>query len=95
MIYRRRSKNHALPGGHFHLESEKSKTRVHGFGHGDQIKLQDEYGNIWRGMAERRDDDEVYYHFRVSDGRTLTGVSSNFVVVLRDDRGETWKGFVD
>jgi hypothetical protein len=95
MIYRKKSKQHSLPGGYFHLESEKSKTRVNGFGYGDHIKLKDEYGNIWRGTAEKRDDDEVYYSFKASNGRTLTGVSNSFVVILRDDHGETWKGFID
>ena len=95
MIYRKKLKTSSLPGGYFHLESEKSKTRVHGYGYGDHIKLKDEYGNEWRGTAERRDDDGVYYHFRSSTGRTLTGVSNSFVVTLRDDHGETWKGFID
>lgn len=95
MIYRKKSRNSSLPGGYFHLENEKSKTRVHGYGHGDHIKLKDEYGNIWRGTAEKRDDDGVYYHFRASDGRVLTGVSNSFVVTLRDAQGETWTGFID
>ena len=95
MIYRKKAKHSTLPGGHFHLENEKTKTRANGFGYGDYIKLKDEYGNVWRGTAERRDEDGVYYHFRSSNGRTLTGLSSNFVVTLRDEKGETWKGFID
>ena len=95
VIYGRKSKNRAVPGGFFHLENEKTKTRAHGYGYGDLIKLSDEYGNTWRGSAERRDDDDVYFHFKSSNGRTLTGVSSSFVVILRDDHGETWKGFID
>ena len=95
MIYRRRGRHSTLPGGHFHLENEKTKTRVHGFGFGDHIKLRDEYGNVWRGTAERRDEDGVYYHFRTDSGRTLTGISNSFTVTLRDEHGETWTGFVD
>jgi len=95
MIHRRHTKRTTLPGGYFHLENEKTKTRVQGYGHGDHIKLKDEYGNVWRGSAEKRDDEEVYYCFRASDGRVLTGISTNFVVTLRDDQGETWKGFID
>jgi hypothetical protein len=94
MIYRRKNRNSSMPGGYFHLENEKTKTRVYGYGHGDHIKLKDEYGNIWRGSAEKREED-VYYHFKASNGRTLTGVSNSFVVILRDDHGETWKGFID
>jgi hypothetical protein len=94
MIHRKQSKYSDMPGGYFHLESEKTKTRVHGYGYGDNIKLKDEYGNIWCGTAQKREDD-VYYRFRVSNGRVLTGVSNSFVLILRDDRGETWKGFID
>lgn len=94
MIYGRKTKHSPMPGGYFQLQNEKTKTRVVGFGYGDHIKLKDEFGNVWRGTAEKRDDD-VFYHFRASDGRVLTGVSSNFMVILRDDQGETWKGFID
>lgn len=95
MIYRKKSRHSALPGGHFHLENEKSKLRVHGFGYGDAIRLKDEYGNVWRGTAEKRDEDGVYYHFRDQNGRSITGLSNNFVVTLRDEHGDTWKGFID
>jgi hypothetical protein len=95
MIYGRHSKRQGLPGGYFHLEEEKTKTRVFGYGHGDHIKLTDEYGNIWRGSAERNDDNSIAYRFRDQRGRTMSGVSSNLVVTLRDERGNTWKGFID
>jgi hypothetical protein len=84
-----------MPGGFFHLEEEKTKTRVFGFGHGDNIKLKDEYGNIWRGSATRNPDNSVVYRFRDGEGRSLSGVSHDAVVTLRDERGKTWKGFVD
>jgi hypothetical protein len=95
MIYGRDSKRNFQPGGYFHLEEEKTKTRVSGYGHGDHIKLRDEYGNIWRGSAERNEDNSVAYRFRDERGRMMTGVSSNLVVTLRDERGNTWKGFID
>ena len=53
MLYSKQRKRQWLPGGHFHLEEEKTKTRVWGYGHGDDIKLKDEYGNVWRGSATR------------------------------------------
>ena len=90
-LARKRSR---LPGGYFHLEEEKTKTRVHGFGHGDHIKLKDEYGNVWRGSATRNPDNSVAYRFRDSSGKSLTGVSNGDVVTLRDERGNTWKGFI-
>jgi hypothetical protein len=83
------------PGGFFHLQEEKTKTRVSGYGHGDYIKLQDEYGNIWLGSAETIADNSTVYRFRDSAGKTLTGISSGLVLTLRDEKGNTWRGAVD
>jgi len=91
----RHTRNSTLPGGFFHLEEEKTRTRVSGYGHGDNIKLVDEYGNVWRGTAERREDNSVIYRFRNGKGRSLTGISDSTVVTLRDEKGSTWKGFID
>ena len=95
MIYVQSRRRRRIPGGFFHLEEEKSRTRVAGFGHGDHIKLKDEYGNVWRGSAVRNPDNSVTYQFRDPNGHSLTGVSSDAVVMLRDERGNIWKGFVD
>jgi len=95
MIFSKQRKRTHVPGGFFHLEEEKSKTRVFGYGHGDHIKLKDEYGNIWRGSALRNPDNSVVYRFRDAEGHSLTGVSENVLVTLRDEKGRTWKGFVD
>jgi len=83
-----------IPGGFFHLEEERTKTRVSGFGYGEHIRLKDEYGNEWLGSASRADDRSVVYRFRDRNGRSITGVSDNVVVTLRDERGVTWKGFI-
>lgn len=95
MIYSKQRKVSRIPGGFFHLEEEKSKTRVFGYGHGDSIKLTDEYGNVWRGSATRNSDNSIAFRFRDALGKTLTGVSDNTVITLRDEKGSTWKGFVD
>jgi hypothetical protein len=95
MIYAKERKRTRLPGGFFHLEDEKTKTRVFGYGHGDNIKLKDEYGNIWHGSAVRAPDNSVEYRFRDGKGNSLSGVANDSVVTLRDGRGTTWKGFVD
>ena len=95
MIYAKLRKKQQLPGGFFHLEEEKSKTRVFGYGHGDYIKLKDEYGNVWRGSAERNADNSVVYRFRDLKGNALSGIASGGTVTLRDERGNTWKGFID
>jgi hypothetical protein len=95
MIYTKQRRRSRLPGGFFHLEEEKTKTRVSGYGHGDHIKLKDEYGNVWHGSAERNQDNSVVYRFHDGKGRTLSGVSDTLMVTLRDDRGHTWKGVID
>ena len=71
------------------------KHTVYGFGHGDYIRLRDEFGNVWRGVADRRDDNTVQYRFRDEKGQFITGISDSYGVVLRDERGKTWRGFVD
>ncbi len=95
MSGRTEKRRSALAGGFFHLEEEGTKTRVSGFGYDNHIKLKDEYGNVWLGTAERGNDNTVVYRFRDSKGRSLTGVSEHSVVTLRDEKGRTWKGFID
>jgi hypothetical protein len=95
VIYSNHRRKTHVPGGFFHLEEEKTKTRVFGYGHGDSIRLKDEYGKVWQGCATRNSDNSVAYRFRDPDGNSLTGVSSDAVVTLRDERGRIWKGFVD
>jgi hypothetical protein len=94
MIFSKTRRQLRMPGGYFHLEEEKTKTRVAGFGHGDNIRLKDEYGNIWTGSAVRNDDSSIVYRFRTNRGRSLTGIAEGEAVTLRDERGATWKGFV-
>jgi hypothetical protein len=95
MIYSRQRKYKLVPGGFYHLEEEKSKTRVSGYGEGDYIKMRDEYGNVWLGTAEHGADNSIVYRFRDDRGRSLTAISANTVMTLRDEKGKTWKGFVD
>jgi hypothetical protein len=94
LIYSKQQKRARLPGGFFHLEEEKSRTRAYGYGHGDHIKLKDEYGTEWRGSAVRNPDNSVTYRFRTARGVYLSGVANDEIVVLRDDRGNSWKGIV-
>ena len=94
MIYQKRRTTQSAPGGFFSFQSIHKQT-VYGYGYGDYIRLRDEYGNVWRGMAEREYDDTVRYRFRDEKGRAITGVSDSYGVLLRDDRGTTWRGFID
>jgi len=71
-------------------------VNVHGYGEGDYIRLRDEYGNVWMGSATRDDHSSmVRYRFRDNNGKSISGISDSFGIVLRDDSGNTWRGFVD
>ena len=94
MIFNRQRTKTSPPGGFFHLQNEKTKTRVSGYGQGDNIKLQDEFGNVWFGSVTVNPDGSMLYRFRNDHGQTLSGVGTGQVVTLRDDRGHTWKGFI-
>jgi hypothetical protein len=94
-IFKRRRIHSKMPGGFFSFEEEGTKTRLYGSGHGDQLRLRDEFGNVWRGTAEKVSEEAVRYTFRDANGRTITGVSDSFGVVLRDGRGKTWRGFIE
>jgi hypothetical protein len=47
------------------------------------------------GSAIRNVDNSIVYRFRDPKGNSLSGISSGGNVTLRDDRGNTWKGFID
>jgi hypothetical protein len=94
-IFKRRRVHSKMPGGFFNFEEEGTSTRLYGFGHGDHLRLRDEFGNIWRGTAEKVTEESVRYTFRDANGRTITGVSDSFGLVLRDGRGKTWRGFIE
>ena len=95
MIYRKKRVHSSVPGGFFSLEEECSKARLHGSGYGEHIRLRDDYGNVWRGSAEKCADETVRYTFRDALGRTISGMASGCGVTLRDNRGKTWRGFMD
>ena len=95
MIYRRKGNRSAAPGGYFILEEEASRRRMHGVGFGEYIQLRDEQGTIWKGSAERGDDDIVRYTLRNDSGHTLTGMAAGYGITLRDRNGRIWKGIVD
>jgi len=94
-IFKRRRVHSKMPGGFFSFEEEGASTRLYGFGHGDHLRLRDEFGNVWRGTAEKVGEESVRYTFRDANGRTITGVSDSFGLVLRDGRGKCWRGFIE
>lgn len=93
MIYRRRRQRGSGPTGYFHFENLQHR-HVSGFGSPDFIRLKDEFGTVWQGSADVQDDDTVRYRFRDSKGRTISGVSDHFGIILRDQRGNSWRGYV-
>ena len=94
-IFKRKRVHSKIPGGFFSFEEEATTTRLYGFGHGDNLQLRDEFGNVWRGSAEKTSDESVRYTFRDPNGRTITGVADSSGIVLRDGRGKTFRGFID
>ena len=94
MIYRRRRARSGIPRGFFRFEGIHQRT-VYGFGDGDFVRLRDEFGNIWRGQAERQSDDTIRFRFRDSDGNVISGISDSMGIILRDEHGNTWRGFMD
>ena len=94
-IFKRKKTHSKIPGGFFSFEEESSTTRLYGFGHGDHLRLRDEFGNIWRGSAETNADESIRYTFRDPNGHTITGVTDSSGIVLRDGKGKTWRGFID
>ena len=95
MVFRKKRLLERTPGGHFCFEEERTKARLNGFGHGEYIQLRDEAGHVWKGSAQKGDDDTVRYTFRDEKGRRLAGVADKFGITLRDDKGKTWRGIVD
>ena len=52
MLYRRRRTRNALPTGYLRFEGKE--RNLTGFINGDYVRLKDEFGNVWQGMADLR-----------------------------------------
>lgn len=94
MIYRKKRTFSGARSGFYRFESS-GKLRMYGVGDGDFVRLKDEEGKQWMGVAEVWDQDMVRYRFRDSDGNYASGISDANGIVLRDEKGRTWRGFVD
>jgi hypothetical protein len=94
MIYQNRSRYSRQAGGFLRFRSA-DRQEIYGYGEGDYIRLRDEFGNVWIGSAIQEESNLVRYRFRDDNGRSISGVSDSYGVILRDDKGKTWKGFVD
>lgn len=95
MIYRKRRSYGSTPSGSYRFENTRTRSGMVGYGDGDFVRLRDEYGTVWNGMANAQGDNIVRYSFRDATGRSITGISDSFGIVLRDEKGNTWRGFVE
>lgn len=93
MLFRRRRGHGRIPSGFYRFET-RGRT-LHGFGEGEYVQVRDEFGNTWRGTAERQADDSIHFRFRGPDGKSISGISDSFGIALRDERGNVWRGFLD
>jgi len=93
MLNRRRSGT--AKTGYYRIQGNGGQF-LHGFGDGDFIRLRDEKGCEWRGTAEVSDT-TIRYRFQDQEGNYISGVSdeASSGILLRDDKGNTWRGFVD
>jgi len=95
MIYKRRRQRYSLPSGYYRFEGTPQHPTLAGFGEGEYIRLQDEFGTVWRGHARQESDNTVRYSFRDSYGNIISGIADGFGIVLRDEHGNTWRGFIE
>ena len=94
MMTNRRHNNFGSKPGYYRFQGA-GKQVLQGFGDGDFIRLRDEEGHEWQGVAEGFDT-MVRFRFRDSKGNCLSGVSEGGNgIVLRDEKGNTWRGYVD
>jgi hypothetical protein len=93
MIYRGRSRYARLPGIARNLQS--GNRNMQAVGQGDFIRMRDEHGNVWAGSASVEPGNIVRYRFRDAQGRYITGIADTWGVILRNEHGETWRGFLD
>jgi hypothetical protein len=91
---RRRGSNNTRLGGYYRIESPNQPI-MQGFSDGEYVRLRDEFGREWRGVAEQFDQDLVRLRFRDDEGNSVSGVIDRSGIVLRDSKGKTWRGFID
>jgi hypothetical protein len=92
MLVRRRRRQR-VPGGFFRFETA-DRSILFGSGDTDLIRLRDEFGNTWWGVAEDLGENLIRYRFRDDHGNTASGLSDHTGILLRDQRGKTWRGYL-
>jgi hypothetical protein len=91
---KRRSRSRGAQAGYYRIESP-NRPVMQGFSDGEFVRLRDEFGREWKGVAEVFDQDLIRLRFRDEEGNAVSGVIDRSGIVLRDSKGKTWRGFAD
>ncbi len=89
----RRRRRQRVHGGFFRFETADRRI-LFGSGDSDLIRLRDEFGNSWWGVAEDLGENLIRYRFRDDHGNTVSGLSDHSGILLRDQHGKTWRGYL-
>jgi hypothetical protein len=95
MIYQRSRRSLSLSNGCYRFENVSGKGQLTGFILDGMVRLRDEYGVEWSGTAELQGGGVTSYRLRSPRGSILSGMSDGQAILLRDDRGNAWRGFAD
>jgi hypothetical protein len=95
MVYRRNQRFNSARSGYYRFENVRGEGKLFGFGTGEFVRLRDEYGVEWNGTAEPQGDNITRYRFCSQHGKIISGVSDGSAIMLRDERGNAWRGFID
>ena len=95
MFYHRPGKNSSVRDGYYRFQKTRGQGILSGFGIAGLLRLRDNEGAEWTGTAELLEDGTTRYRFHNGQGERICGISDNEGILLRDDAGNAWRGFVD
>jgi hypothetical protein len=95
MLYHREGKGSSVRDGFYRLQKTRGKGTLSGFGIGGVVRLRDQQGMEWTGTAELLPGGTTRYRFHDGQGKRISGISDSCGILLRDDEGNAWRGFVD
>lgn len=93
MYTRRQSRNRSV-NGTYRLEGP-GRSYMNGYADGDFVRLRDNNGMEWTGVAEREADGSIRFRLRNSNGDHASGISDGIGVTLRDEQGRNWRGVIE
>lgn len=95
MVYDRHGKKSSVRDGYYRFKKTRGQGMLSGFGIAGLLRLRDNEGTEWTGTAELLEDGSTRYRFHNGRGEMIGGISDNQGILLRDDEGNAWRGFVD